>query len=422
MAETNVTNVGGDTPYDDGDSLSETALREVLAQSNIIDYVVRGCGFSADFGANTLDIGTTTTRGNFAVLSDSNLAYPIFPDQATGISLPDTNGTNHVFIAYDAANDEIDYHVDTEDTAPSGPALKIGTVDTSSSSTTETNRSPPDQTGQFSAASIDDGDSPYTTQGEAIIFVDTSSAAVTVELASNDVSEGKQIVVVDDADNAATNNITVSTEGGETINPDGDSTKTIAVDGASQAFRSDGSDWDSDLALDLDELDVTALTATTATATTATATTLTATTATVTTETVDQSTTIADSSADPSANGEFRRNGTDVKVHTDDRIVDLSGANWNRTDIGTNTHTLTAWESAWVNTTDASAAFVDVTLPADADVADADRVEVGVEDATNATRINANAGQTILGQTANITSVGARTYEFKNADSAWMVR
>jgi hypothetical protein len=201
--------------------------------------------------------------------------------------------------------------------------------------------------------SIDDGDSPYTTSGEDILLVDTSSGTVTVTLSTADVTADPEnrITIIDSGNNAGTNAITINTEGSANINPGGASSVSIDGDGQSRTLQADGTDW------------------------------------------------------------------FDVQFP----ISDGTGI-WNRTDIGTDTHTLTAWESAWINTTDASASFVDVTLPADADVSDADRVEVGVEDATNETRINANTGQSIIGQTANITTEGARTYEFKSTDSAWMVR
>jgi len=62
--------------------------------------------------------------------------------------------------------------------------------------------------------SIDDTDSPYTTQNEQLIYVDTSNGAVTVELASTDVQNGFQTQIIDVGENAGTNNITIQTEGG----------------------------------------------------------------------------------------------------------------------------------------------------------------------------------------------------------------
>ena len=90
---------------------------------------------------------------------------------------------------------------------------------------------------------IDDTDSPYTTQGEDIIEVDSSGGTVTVTLASADADAGRTITILDDGGNAATNTITVNTEGGETIDPDGDSSKTITVDHAAFTFEANGTNW-----------------------------------------------------------------------------------------------------------------------------------------------------------------------------------
>lgn len=237
MASTDVTNVGGDTPFDDGDNLSETAFREALAQTNLVDYVIRGCGFSVDFGANTLDIGNTNTRGNFAVVTNNNLAYPIFPDQATGISLPNTNGVNHVFIHYDAANDEIDYHVDDDDSAPTGASLKIGTVDTSSNSSTELNREPANRgSSSWQQKSIDDTDSTYNAADNESLWVNASAALVNVQLPSPSQDTHIRTVAED-----ANNTITIQRNGAESIN--GKPSNVTLVQNESVTLESDGSDW-----------------------------------------------------------------------------------------------------------------------------------------------------------------------------------
>jgi hypothetical protein len=93
------------------------------------------------------------------------------------------------------------------------------------------------------ATKIDDTDSPYTTSGEDTIQVDTSSGAVTVTLASADVTSGREIKVVDTGLNAGTNNITINTEGSETINPGANSSISIAIDGGYESFWTDGSNW-----------------------------------------------------------------------------------------------------------------------------------------------------------------------------------
>lgn len=94
------------------------------------------------------------------------------------------------------------------------------------------------------STAIDDTDSPYTTQGENVIEVDTTTAAVTVTLASADAADaGRLLRVLDVGDNAQTNTITVNTEGAETIDPGGASSETITTDGGSIIFEADGTDW-----------------------------------------------------------------------------------------------------------------------------------------------------------------------------------
>lgn len=95
-------------------------------------------------------------------------------------------------------------------------------------------------------------------------------------------------------------------------------------------------------------------------------------------------------------------------------------AAYNRTDVSSTSYTAVPWESAWVNTT---AAGADVAVTAPADVVDADRVEVGVEEATHNATVQPNAGQSIVGANATLTTVGdTLSMEYKNATSTWMVR
>jgi len=83
--------------------------------------------------------------------------------------------------------------------------------------------------------------SNYTTNGEVIIGVDTSSSAVTITLATADCKAGKVVIINDEGGNAGTNNITVATEGSETI--DGSATATISSNNGTLRLYSDGSNW-----------------------------------------------------------------------------------------------------------------------------------------------------------------------------------
>lgn len=91
---------------------------------------------------------------------------------------------------------------------------------------------------------IDDSDSPYTTGDEAVILADTSSAGVTVTLSTADVSNDAPITVVNIS---GSNAVTVNTEGGETIDPGGASSKSWSTEGWAVTFTPDGTNWDSDL-------------------------------------------------------------------------------------------------------------------------------------------------------------------------------
>lgn len=82
--------------------------------------------------------------------------------------------------------------------------------------------------------------SDVTTDGEEVVFVDTSSS-VTVTLASADTTEGNVVTIVDAGGNASSNSIAVETEGSETI--DGASGDTVATDYAAKVVVSDGDNW-----------------------------------------------------------------------------------------------------------------------------------------------------------------------------------
>ena len=60
-------------------------------------------------------------------------------------------------------------------------------------------------------------------------------------LASSEVSDGRTVEITDTGGNAGTNNITISTEGSETIS--GDATLVMNIDYTSVTLRSDGTNW-----------------------------------------------------------------------------------------------------------------------------------------------------------------------------------
>lgn len=148
MADTSTT---GTVLFQTGDALSEANLRTVAAKGNQTDYVERGIGLTPDHTNEELDIGA-----GHAVIEDNNEAYDLYPDEVTGISLVTTTGVNHVFLAHrPGTDDDIYIHIDSDDTAPADPSLKIGTVDAGNDTHTELNRAPD---ASFETLALDDLD------------------------------------------------------------------------------------------------------------------------------------------------------------------------------------------------------------------------------------------------------------------------
>ncbi len=85
-------------------------------------------------------------------------------------------------------------------------------------------------------------DSNYTASvDDSIIGIDTTSGAVTVTLPSAGAVAGKVFIIHDEGGTAGSNNITVATEGSETI--DGSSTATISTNYGSLRIYSDGTNF-----------------------------------------------------------------------------------------------------------------------------------------------------------------------------------
>lgn len=83
--------------------------------------------------------------------------------------------------------------------------------------------------------------SDFTTISEVIIGVTNTDAARTINLASAATEDGKIIIIKDESGAAGTNNITIATEGAETI--DGAATKTINSNYGVLRVYSDGTNW-----------------------------------------------------------------------------------------------------------------------------------------------------------------------------------
>jgi hypothetical protein len=101
-----------------------------------------------------------------------------------------------------------------------------------------------------SPTQIDDTDSPYLTNGEQYIYVDTTNGPVTIQLASSDAVDGAEIRIIDTGESASTNTITIQTEASENINPGSNSSINLTVDGTYVDLFSDGNNWFSDRAVE----------------------------------------------------------------------------------------------------------------------------------------------------------------------------
>lgn len=90
--------------------------------------------------------------------------------------------------------------------------------------------------------SIDDTDSPYSLQtDDYLLFVDSSTASVVVDLPTAQCLAGRTIVIKDSGGSASVNNITVTTEGAEDI--EFASTLTLNADGAAVTITANSSNW-----------------------------------------------------------------------------------------------------------------------------------------------------------------------------------
>jgi hypothetical protein len=115
-------------------------------------FVASGLGFTYDAGGPTLDVASgkalitdSTATATQSGSSRVGVAYIIEADPRLGIALTDS-ATNHVYLVLDLSSpDSFSVVTNTTGSTPvTGPALKIGTVDTGTDTVTELNRKPLD--------------------------------------------------------------------------------------------------------------------------------------------------------------------------------------------------------------------------------------------------------------------------------------
>lgn len=124
-------------PESGNDIIDETALTKWLGRSNISGYVKSGLSITPDYTTPSVDISAGT-----AYIDDGDQDWYSEVDGRTGLGLTDA-ATNYIFLEYTAANDDdLSYHIDTDNSAPSNPNLLIAEVDTSNDTYTVHNRYP----------------------------------------------------------------------------------------------------------------------------------------------------------------------------------------------------------------------------------------------------------------------------------------
>lgn len=204
----------------------DAALDELQEAAQISAYPIA----NSDLNNSTIDVnaGTAlaTTNASIGLGGSATLSVP-----ENGITLTELN-------AAFALQDITDGDLGTGDLTAESGAFKV--FDNTADWVPR-----PQVEDELVTNSIDDTDSPYVTSGEEVVLVDSSAGAVTVQLATADLSGSASranfIQVIDVGGNAETNNVTVETEGTETI--DGETSKTIRTDYGSLNFASDGSNW-----------------------------------------------------------------------------------------------------------------------------------------------------------------------------------
>ncbi len=95
--------------------------------------------------------------------------------------------------------------------------------------------------GGVSLAHISKDTNYTTTADDCIVSVDSTGGAVTITLGSASVAAGKIVVIKDAGGSANSNNITIDTEGSETI--DGSASTSITSDYGVVRLYSDGTNW-----------------------------------------------------------------------------------------------------------------------------------------------------------------------------------
>lgn len=79
-------------------------------------------------------------RGGYARLYDGSQTWHIFIDGDETIDLESSSGTTYFFVAYDVDKKEFYYEVNSTDTSPSDPSLKVLEIDAGTQTVYKRNR------------------------------------------------------------------------------------------------------------------------------------------------------------------------------------------------------------------------------------------------------------------------------------------
>lgn len=126
------------------DRLTAEHIGEVLGREGYTNYVARGLGVTADYGAAVCDIGA----GKVFVIHNGR-DQTVLADARAGVPLA-TDGTNHVFITITETTQDdgstalsVEYAVNQDGTDPGGTALKIAEIDMAAEAVEPINRTAP---------------------------------------------------------------------------------------------------------------------------------------------------------------------------------------------------------------------------------------------------------------------------------------
>jgi len=168
--------------FEGGAEITQRRLGEAFARAGWTNFVERGLTVTADTSANVADISSGKL---FVERNGRDLT--ILPDAVAGKPLP-SDGTAHIFAHVTESQNQdgsttlgFEYVVETSDTPPAGPSLKIATVDMSTGDETPLNRESPasdDNATTYKGEDIDtDGDGVVDRADEAALADDVADSA-----------------------------------------------------------------------------------------------------------------------------------------------------------------------------------------------------------------------------------------------------